>query len=352
MKTAAKQTERAREIRANYETLKQRSTEIVRARDAATRLGISEGALLAAHVGADVVRLADDPQAILESVSKCGQVMALTRNEECVHERKGVYDNASFFRHGKMHMGMFVNPDIDLRLFMNHWKHCFAVREQKRKSLQFFDKSGQAVHKIYLTGKSDETAYDKLLQRYRHPDQEPSMEIEAYAPREPEIPDEDIDWKGFRAAWENLQDTHDFHPMLVRFKVRREQALRRIGADFAYRVGLDSARAILNSARDERCEIMVFVGNRGCIQIHTGEVSRLFERGPWYNVLDEKFNLHLREDQIARAWVTKKPTRDGTVTALEVYNAGGEIIVTFFGKRKPGIPELPLWREIIGGLPI
>ena len=351
MKTAANQTERAREIRADYQTLKQQSAEIVRARDAATRLGISEGALLAAHVGDGVVRLADDPQAILESVSRCGEVMALTRNEECVHERKGVYDNASFFRHGKMHMGMFVNPDIDLRLFMNHWKHCFAVREQKRKSLQFFDKSGQAVHKIYLTDASDETAYDKLAERYRHPSQEPSMEIEAYAPRALEIPDEGIDWKGFRTAWENLQDTHDFHPMLVRFKVRREQALRRIGADFAYRVGLDSARAILNSARDERCEIMVFVGNRGCIQIHTGEVSRLFERGPWYNVLDEKFNLHLREDKIARAWVTKKPTRDGTVTALEVYNAGGEIIVTFFGKRKPGIPELPLWREIIDAIP-
>ena len=351
MKTAANQTERAREIRANYQTLKQQSAEIVRARDAANQLGISEGALLAAHVGDGVVRLADDPQAILESVSRCGEVMALTRNEECVHERKGVYDNASFFRHGKMHMGMFVNPDIDLRLFMNHWKHCFAVREQKRKSLQFFDKSGQAVHKIYLTDASDETAYDKLVERYRHPDQEPSIEVEAYAPQKPEVGDEGIDWKGFRTAWENLQDTHDFHPMLVRFKVRREQALRGIGADFAYRVGLDSARAILNSARDERCEIMVFVGNRGCIQIHTGEVSRLFERGPWYNVLDEKFNLHLREDKIARAWVTKKPTRDGTVTALEVYNAGGEIIVTFFGKRKPGIPELPLWREIIDAIP-
>ena len=38
------------------------------------------------------------------------------RNHACVHERFGIYDNGHF-EHGQMSMGMFVNPDIDLRLF-------------------------------------------------------------------------------------------------------------------------------------------------------------------------------------------------------------------------------------------
>ena len=46
----------------------------------------------------------------------------------------------------------------------------------------------------------------------------------------------------------------------------------------------------------------------------------------------------------------KKPTKDGIVTGLEVYDAQGELIVYFFGKRKPGIPELESWREIIKNL--
>lgn len=344
-------TKQAHKIRANYQNLKQQSREVVRARDAANRLGISEGELLAAHVGDVAVRLVDDPQAILESVYKCGAVMALTRNEECVHERKGVYDNASFFRHGKMSMGLFVNPDIDLRLFMNHWEYCFATREHKRKSLQFFDKAGQAIHKIYLTDVSDEAAYDKLVKIHRHPVQQSAIETEAYVPQKPDRPDDEIDWEGLRVCWESLKDTHDFHPMLVRFQVGREQALRGIGVDFAYPVGKDSVRKVLQSARDRKCEIMVFVGNRGCIQIHTGYVKKLLEHGPWYNVLDEKFNLHLREDKIARAWVTKKPTQDGTVTALEIFNESSELIATFFGKRKPGIAELSLWREIVAEIP-
>jgi putative hemin transport protein len=282
--------------------------------------------------------------------------MALTRNEACVHERKGVYDNASFSRHGKMVMGLFVNPDIDLRLFMNHWKYSFAAVEQTRggprKSLQFFDKEGTALHKIYLTSKSNEAEYDKLVEAHRHERQDTFIEIEAYEPRVADKTDEEIDWTAFRTAWENLKDTHDFHPMLRKFKVGRQQAFAKIGQDFAFEVENNAARQVLELVRDKDCEMMVFVGNRGCIQIHTGPLKKLVEHGQWYNVLDPLFNLHLREDQIAHTWITKKPTEDGIVTALEIFDKDGEVISTFFGKRKPGIPELELWREIINEIPM
>lgn len=96
---------------------------------------------------------------------------------------------------------------------------------------------------------------------------------------------------------------------------------------------------------------MVFVGNPGAIQIHTGPVHRLMERGPWFNVLDERFNLHLDETQIADAFVVVKPTEDGDVTALEAYDADGTQIVQLFGKRKPGVRELQEWRDLVAGLP-
>ena len=96
---------------------------------------------------------------------------------------------------------------------------------------------------------------------------------------------------------------------------------------------------------------MVFVGNPGMIQIHTGPVENLKPMGPWFNVLDEKFNLHLREDHIDSAWVVWKPTEDGTVTSLELFDREGTLIATLFGKRKPGVPEDEAWRAIVNGLP-
>lgn len=83
------------------------------------------------------------------------------------------------------------------------------------------------------------------------------------------------------------------------------------------------------------------------MQIRTGPVHRLVGTGPWYNVLDTGFNLHLKETAIAEAYVVTKPTEDGPVTSLEVLDADGMLIVQFFGKRKPGTPELADWRALL-----
>ena len=71
----------------------------------------------------------------------------------------------------------------------------------------------------------------------------------------------------------------------------------------------------------------------------------------WLNVLDPGFNLHLREDLIDSVWVVEKPTVDGIVTSVEVFDAQSELIAMFFGVRKPGSPELPAWRDLVGRLP-
>ncbi len=59
----------------------------------------------------------------------------------------------------------------------------------------------------------------------------------------------------------------------------------------------------------------------------------------WLNVLDDDFNMHLRDTAVASAWVVKKPTVDGIVTSLELFDDKGDNLVIFFGKRKPGEPR-------------
>jgi putative hemin transport protein len=48
--------------------------------------------------------------------------------------------------------------------------------------------------------------------------------------------------------------------------------------------------------------------------------------------------------------VVEKPTSDGIVTSLEVFDAQGGAMAMFFGARKPGQAELPGWRVILGHL--
>lgn len=344
----------AAELVSTYNQLKEEQPK-ARVRDLTTQMGIGEGVLLAARVGENVTRLRAEPEQILKALKPLGKLMALTRNEEVVHERKGVYDNLSFNRQGSMYIGLALNPDIDLRLFLHHWKHAFAVMDEARgktlRSLQFFNASGVAIHKIYCTDDSDIAAYEALVQNFKDEDQSPALLAASPIPKpEPIQVLSDEDAETFRQAWRDLKDVHDFHPLLRRFKLDRQQAFNLVQGEYTQPVAPKALQQVLEAARDQKCDIMVFVGNSGCIQIHTGPVDNLMEMQDWFNVMDHDFNLHANTSGITSAWVVRKPSTDGIITSVELFNAAGESVVTFFGKRKPGIPELALWRTIVSDI--
>jgi putative hemin transport protein len=321
-----------------------------RIRDAARALGTSEAALVATGCGETAVRLRPEWKEILAALPSLGRIMALTRNECCVHERHGRYEDVSVTGP----MGLVLGPDIDLRLFLSHWRHAFAVTEPtghgERRSIQIFDRSGTAIQKIYVAGETDMAAFNAVVARFGHDDQSPAIETDPLpAPATPRA-DGEIDVAALRDSWSKLEDTHDFFGMLRRHKVERVQAFRLAGPDFAHPLAPTAGRSVLEAAARRALPIMIFVGNRGCIQIHTGTVKRLVTTGPWLNVLDPDFNLHFREDGVVSAWLVRKPTRDGDVTSVEIFDRAGEAIMTLFGKRKPGQPEDLAWRELANEL--
>lgn len=334
------------DLKEKWEALKAENPHI-RIRNAAAQLEVSEAELLATGIGEGVTVLKPEFQNILNEAEQLGKVMALTRNDECVHERKGTYLNGDF---SSPHAQLFVGEDIDLRIFLNHWKFAFAVVEGDKKSLQFFGKDGLALHKIYLTKDSNEAAFDAIAEKYKAEDQNEALIVEAVAPKAAEKPDSEIDAEGFRKAWTELKDTHDFFMMTRKYGVSRTQALRLAPEGFAKKIDNAKVVNVLEDASEKNIPIMVFVGNRGIIQIHTGNVKKTLWHQQWFNVMDPDFNLHMDVTKIAEAWIVKKPTEDGEVTAIEVFNKEGDFIVQFFGKRKPGIPELQEWKDLVAEL--
>ena len=329
-----------------------------RHRDIAEHLGISEGHLIAAHIGVpDPVqpyalcaqRLRPQWAEMVKSLEWLGEVMALTRNASCVHEKEGVYRKVS----EKGDVGLVLGGDIDLRIFYRQWHEGYAVRETssggEQLSLQFFDARGDAVHKVFLRPASDVDAYHALVARYACPEQTAGWASSGSLSAVQALR-QDIDVMAFRAAWRALRDTHDFSDMLQRFGLQRLEAFVLADHDQARPVAIDSVKCLLEDAAHGEVPIMVFVGNKGVIQIHTGTVRRIMVMGPWLNVLDPGFNLHLRLDQVAHAWVVHKPTDDGVVSSLELFDREGEVIALFFGARQPGKPELSHWRALIDRL--
>src|SRR5690554_5639936 len=210
-----------------------------RIRDAAKQLGVSEADLVG--TGSNNIALKADFENILKEIKTLGYVMALTRNDYAVHERKGIYTKASF----NGHIGLVVNPDIDLRLFMNAWHSGFAVVEGDRKSLQFFDQAGEAVHKIYLTENSNLKAYDQLVSSYRDDSSETPLTVPTSKTAFIETPDDQIEVAAFQQAWTELKDTHEFFGLMNRYRVSRKQAMRLAPKGYACEVFWPSVKSLL-----------------------------------------------------------------------------------------------------------
>ena len=322
----------------------------LRMRDAAEALGVPEAALLEARrPGGSVVRLAEPFADVLRRLPEAGPVLALTRNDACVIESRGAFAPPEI----EGTMGQVVGA-IDLRLFLRNWRYGYAFREEPeagpRTGLLFFDAAGMAVHKIY----GPTAALAAIIADHSDPNAAPADFTDAAFVPIPdaagERPDGEIDREALAAAWAGLQHTHEFFGLLRKFGVSRAQAMRLAGPDFARPVAATAARAILEAVRGGTMPVMIFVGNPGCVQIHSGVVHRVEVVGPWLNVLDPAFNLHLREDRIAGAWIVRKPSVNGDIHSLELYDAAGTVFCQIFGQRLAGERERADWRALATGI--
>lgn len=303
----------------------------LRERDLAEKIGISEAQLLAAHVGQGVTCITADMDRIMPALSRLGEVMALTRNESCVIEKTGSYGNYQ----GGPHAALVVNGEIDLRMFPRHWKFGFAVEKPLkdgglRRSIQIFDAAGDAIHKVFLRESSALGEWDGLVQELREELQPDSLEVserEAVetAKGDPAKADR------LRAEWDKITDTHQFLQMVRKLKMNRLGAYRIAGAPYVRPLATTAVASLLEQAAETGLPIMAFVGNMGCIEIHTGPICTLKPIGPWLNVLDTRFNLHLRADHIVEVWQVTKATRRGDAVSVEAFDKDGMLIVQFFG---------------------
>ena len=321
----------------------------LRDRDLADTLGISEAQLVAAHIGYGTQAITAHPDNLMPVAKAFGSVMALTRNPHCVIEVDGVYEEY----HSGDHAAMVLAPAIDLRIFPKHWVHAFAVEKEtergRMRSLQVFDAAGTAVHKIYLRQQSRHDRWPELVERLAVTGNRELKTALVPATEGAKSNSDKADL--LRQEWSKLTDTHQFLRLVAKLKMNRLGAYRLAGPPFARRLDPGQADRVLHAVRDAGIEVMIFVGNRGCIEINTGPISTLSPMGPWQNVLDPAFNLHLRLDRVAELWVVDKPTKRGKAVSLEAFAAEGDLIFQIFGVPKEGRDSRPAWQAILAELP-
>jgi putative hemin transport protein len=340
-------------------------------RDAAAKLNVSEAELLAANgIGKTVTRLQEGenvPREIMRRALDLGKVMALTRNDNGVLERTGVATkmkpqeevtgldpDKEKEREQRMRniAGGYLGGEIDLRFTFKNWKYAFAVAQPGKdgvvsRSLQFFDASGNAAHKLYVKSDAGVAVFDKIVADFRNPSQSAELKVAAAPAKPAEKADSKVDVKEFQLAWNELSDVHQFNRLVAEFGMSREQALRLGPADKVQRIAPLAVRQLLEQAAKQQVEIMAFLGNDATVQIYSGKISKVQETGGYFNVLDPEFNLHLRDTAFSNGYVIKR----AGVTSVEFFDKNGELVVSFFGVRERNKPQPQTWIDLTAALP-
>lgn len=323
------------------------------ASEIAEELGVTESELMAARIGEGVTRLRPDWRSLLNALSRLGPVKTVTRNRRAVLEKKGVYPE---FQHFDIH-SVFASDDIDLRISLGFWGAAFAMATPGRhgdsmhRSIQFYGKDGAAVHKLFLTKDSHVNAFEDLLQEFLDSDQSRHQTVQPAFGARKTVSIQEIHQQELLEDWAQLQDTHSFFQLLQKHRATKADAFRLAEGRFTRHVSPVSMRQLITLASQQEIPLLVFLGNSGCVQIHKGLLKKTVDWKGWLNVMDPGVELHLSEEGVADAWVVKKPTVDGHVTSLELFDAHGRDVVAFFGIRTQEKKQEERWQQALAQLP-
>ncbi len=330
-------------LKARWNQLREQQPKL-RIRDAAQQLQVSELDLLALGCGETCTRLQADFPALLQQLHTLGEVMALTRSNACVHEVHGQFGEL----HQKGNTALFFRPGQDTRYFLDHWSYAYAVNENQRFSLQFFDATGLALHKIYLTEHSYQAAYEQLIETFRHKDQSCQVEVQtADSLTTAPIYTGEIDPSALRLAWSKLHDVHEANQLIRQYHNDRSAVYQALGEAYARCLSSNTVEALLQQLAEQQIPFILFGMNAAAVQSYSGTIQKLLQTGPWFNVLDPTFNLHLRTDEIAEVWWVRKPSQDGWLHSLDVLDQQGQEIMVMTDQRKRGEAESANWTQLL-----
>jgi len=293
----------------------------LRIRDAAARLGVYEMDLVALNCDGTTTRLRNGWIGLLSSLAPLGELMGLTRNDHAVHELHGHYRNPEVTDSPRE----VVFNELGLRLLVDSWRHGFAVTEEAggsaRHSLQFFDSAGTAVHKIYVTERSHLGAYEDLVERHAA-----AKPFQAKGTT-----------RGERLGGVSPKPPTQAEPLPAGDRLT------------ARPVDRSSVERIMQLTAEIGLPLQIVVPSPAAVQTYSGPIHNIKRTGPWINVLDAGFNLHLRDAEAASFWVVSETSAAGVSLSLALHDRDGALIARFLSAA--GSEPDEAGQDILGALP-
>ena len=265
----------------------------IRIRDAAFKLGVSEAELLSAEIDNESTFYlkVDSALIFLKSLLDIDRIMLLIRNDYVVHEKTVDCQDIDFdidFIYFKN-----KNKDILLKFTIESISHIFFQKKmhagKELRSFQLFNDNGNSILKIYLKGKS-KNRFDKIANDYKAEYKYELQQLEG------------------RVSNSNIK----VKIPLINDSSYSKEAVRLEGSIL---------RRLLNKASDDKSPMQIHAIGLNSIQYHRDIVKNIVDYGPWINVIDKNFNVHILENELSQCILFKYNQNNKEIYSIEFFDS-------------------------------
>ena len=252
----------------------------VRIRDAARELKTTEAELLSTEIDDSTYYLSiDNFQKFIEQVLSVDKLMFLIRSDIAVHEVTVDSCNMQLKNNYILDSDNSIILDFDSNLFKHAFYQIKNHANKDLRSFQIFDSNGNASLKIYLKGK-DEFKFDDIGLKYKT---NYNYEVPPSTHLNHKVTNYNVDKK-----------VNFYFTDYIERDSRNQKKIKK-----------ESLRMILNSASDNKIPIQIHGIGPGSVQYYKGRIKNIVDYGPWINVIDRTFNLHLLENKLGVSCLTE-----------------------------------------------
>lgn len=281
-----------------------------------------------AALGDRVLRLQDEPLAILKALYRLGSLVVTTFSGGSRVSQNMHYPPLTEAEPNIECVGQRCH--LRQRLLVEHWHSVLAVLEptgdMPARSLLFFDRAGQPLQQVAVAQGGAGLAFEELVCAMLHPQQQTlglTVVSEAHSPRCHMPPPNALE-----RAWAGACDEDDFVSLLQRSAMPRSALYRSVRDSFACPLRLETLPAVLAEAAKADHATTLCVGNSGV---------RLCMTAPWSSPRWQQQYCHLAHNgalvsldmsRMQSLWRLRKPGEGEVVTALEALDHQGRWLWT------------------------
>lgn len=279
-------------------------------------------AACAAVLGDRVLRLQDEPAAILKALYRCGQVEVTTANTGC---RARVAADIGKLCLGPGGSGYLTQAEGLLTLQLRHWRMVLAVvapvAEVPARSLLFFDDHGELVQQVTVTCAG--FAFEELVCAMLHPEQHslplpsPALQGEALS----------VDICALEKDWASACDDDCFVRMLRDHGVRRGTAMRLVRDSYALAVQPASAISLLGMVAERGTPVSLTVPGAASQQRLYGRLCPLLWQQGALTFAVGNASLTLSPGVLQNAWRVRRRSDHGIRTSVELYDERDALVL-------------------------